>query len=313
MKKISIGSDAVFYPGKREIISHNQTLKLHSSASYCFELLIARQGEIVDHESFYQYAWRRFGMEVSANALYQSISLVRKALLASGIRQDVIRTIPRRGFMLSNAILIEESTSVPVAAIPDNTPLSAEGLETVSTEDAGTPDLSQASGQDVPQHIPEPALQVDENMSEKPVTAALHNASGAAYNTGYPESAALAVGELPAQQAIYTRNLLMVVLTVMTIVMCGMAIVTFSLYRKEMDFVKRFDMNGCEIYGNEKADNSLVARIAIDIHSGCTERRKIYITAFTNGERISVLQCKNAISLFGSPDCVSYYYIRRKW
>lgn len=313
MKKISIGSDVVFYPGKREIVSHNQTLKLHSSASYCFELLIARQGEIVDHESLYQYAWRRFGMEVSANALYQSISLIRKALLACDIQQDVIRTIPRRGFMFSQAILIEESTLAPELVIPDEATLLADVAEITPSPEPVTAHVNQSGDEPVPPTIIEPVLHDDENISENLIKHVSPAGANLNHQGSKPEPAVAMGKKWPAHFALSGRNLLVVVFTVMTIVIVGFAIMTFSLYRQEMDFVKRFDMNGCEIYGNDKAGNSLVARVAIDIKVGCTERRKIYITAFTNGERISVLQCKNAISLFGSPDCVSYYYIRNKW
>ncbi|BEO69131.1 hypothetical protein SMQE31_46390 (plasmid) [Serratia marcescens] len=84
----------------------NAEVKLHSSSVYCFELLISQQGQVIEHESFYDFAWRRFGMEVSANALYQSISMLRKALSTCGDNDDFIITIPRRGFVLSNGIKI---------------------------------------------------------------------------------------------------------------------------------------------------------------------------------------------------------------
>ncbi|PXV76523.1 winged helix-turn-helix domain-containing protein [Pantoea sp. PNA 03-3] len=305
MKKISIGNEVVFYPGKREIVGNNQVLKLHSSVSYCFELLIARQGEIVDHEAFYQYAWRQFGMEVSANALYQSISLIRKALLACNIRQDVIRTIPRRGFMLANAVLIEESTIAP------------------ADEDAGAGKNDQKDEQNIPPFATsgeeasacdttESVIQDDEDISENLIKNATYSEPESQQPISRPEPAEFTVSKGAYRYAISTRHLFITGLAVMTILVCGFAIMTFSLHRHEMIFIKRFDMNGCEIYANEKAGNGLVARIAVDSKVSCTERRKIYITAFTNGERISVLQCKNALSFFGSPDCISYYYIRSK-
>lgn len=310
MKKISIGSDVVFYPGKREITGHNQTLKLHSSAAYCFELLIARQGEIVDHEAFYHYAWRRFGMEVSANALYQSISLIRKALLACDIRQDVIRTIPRRGFMLSNAIHIDESAIVPEQPVAGK---DAETENSTQEDEQPVPALTPSSGEDIAGHMEKPVIQDDVNISEKLTKDALHSESNSKNTFSAPESTVFTVRKRTHRYGISTRHLFVAGMTVITILACGFAILPFSLYCQEMNFVKRFDMNGCEIYGNEKAGNGLVARVAVDIKVGCTERRKVFITAFTNGQRVSVLQCKNAISLFGSPDCVSYYYIRSQW
>lgn len=45
-------------------------------------------------------------MEVSPNALYQSISMLRKALLICGNSEDFIRTVPRRGFMLLGKVEI---------------------------------------------------------------------------------------------------------------------------------------------------------------------------------------------------------------
>ena len=310
MKKISIGSDVVFYPGKREISGNNQTLKLHSSVSYCFELLIARQGEIVDHEAFYQYAWRRFGMEVSANALYQSISLIRKALMACNMRQDVIRTIPRRGFMLANTIVVEESTITPEQRIADE---DAESKKNAQKDEPMPLVFMKTSEGTISHGTANPDIQEDKDISENLIENAQPFEPASQQPVSCSEPAELPVSKGAYRYAASTRHFFVAGIAIITILMCGFAIMTFSLNCHEMFFVKRFDMNGCEIYGNEKAGNGLIARVAVDTKVICTERRKIYITAFTNGERISVLQCKNALSLFGSPDCISYYYIRSKW
>lgn len=310
MKKISIGSNVVFYPGMRQIISNNQNLKMHSSASYCFELLIARQGEIVSHEAFYQYAWRRFGMEVSANALYQSISLIRKNLLACDIRQDVIRTIPRRGFMLSNSILIEESTITPEQSVTDEEIVVGEGEQNGENSNAA---LDQDSKDAFLEKTTKPVIQNGENTLEKLINDTQHSESDSTDNSNNPESATFIISEHVKRYTPSVRHLFVAGLSMMTILVCGFVLMAFSHYRQKMEFVKRFDINGCEIYGNEKADNSLITRIAGEIEMECSERKNIFITAFTNGERISVLQCKNTLSLFSYPNCVSYYYIGRKW
>ncbi|MEB5973502.1 winged helix-turn-helix domain-containing protein [Pantoea dispersa] len=310
MKKIIIGNGVVFYPGKREIKSHNTNLKLHSSASYCFELLIARQGEIVDHEAFYQYAWRRFGMEVSANALYQSISLIRKALLACDICQDVIRTIPRRGFMLSNAILIEESAITPEDLITDEERATGEGEQ---KNEKCSFAIDPANKNVLSKKNKDPETHNTDEITDTLISNKQHSEKESKITSGNLEPPVLTLKKGVKRHTISLRHFFNTGLAMMTVLVCGFSIMTFSLYRQKMDFVKRFDMNGCEIYGSKKADNSLIVRVAKGIHTECSERRNVFITAFTNGERISVLQCKTPLSLLGSPDCISYYYIRRKW
>ncbi|ELY4546051.1 winged helix-turn-helix domain-containing protein, partial [Cronobacter sakazakii] len=106
MGRFLIGETIVFDPDRRIIYSENKKVRLHSSCVYCLELLIEHQGEVVEHETFYEYVWRRFGMEVGPNALYQSISMLRKALSTCGNQDNIILTAPRRGFSLSQEICI---------------------------------------------------------------------------------------------------------------------------------------------------------------------------------------------------------------
>ena len=98
-----------FEPEKKNLSSQDAHVHISAPASYCFQLLIDKQGELVTHEELYQHAWRQFGMEVTANTLYQNISVIRRGLDKCGLHEDIIRTMPRRGFILSPAVVIQHA------------------------------------------------------------------------------------------------------------------------------------------------------------------------------------------------------------
>lgn len=100
-RKIIINGMVIFEPEMKRISSENGIYTLSASAALCFELLIENIGNLVTHNQLYEYAWRRFGMEPTSTSLYQNISTLRKSLSKAGIDSDIIRTMARRGFLLS--------------------------------------------------------------------------------------------------------------------------------------------------------------------------------------------------------------------
>jgi cholera toxin transcriptional activator len=93
-----------FYPG-------NDT-KINQPASRCLALLIERKGDIISQEEFMNEVWRKHGMEVTVNTLYQNISILRKNLKRVGIDDNIIITVPKKGITLSAQV--EECDEKPV-------------------------------------------------------------------------------------------------------------------------------------------------------------------------------------------------------
>ena len=75
--------------------------------------------------------WRKHGMEVTVNTLYQNISILRKTLKRVGVDENIIITVPKKGITLSARVepLSEKSficSSSPTS--PDtNAPLTRNG------------------------------------------------------------------------------------------------------------------------------------------------------------------------------------------
>ncbi len=100
-----------------------RTVTISSSLSMCLKLLIENVGHLVTHQQFYDYVWRRLGTEPASNSLYQNISALRRAFIKTGFQEDIIRTLPRNGFLLSpQTTIIKESLSgsFPVGGQPDD-------------------------------------------------------------------------------------------------------------------------------------------------------------------------------------------------
>ncbi|WP_345830792.1 winged helix-turn-helix domain-containing protein [Erwinia sp. HDF1-3R] len=109
---IKINNKISFEPEKRRISWGDEFSGLSVSAALCLELLIDNAGELVTHQQLYDFAWRRFGMEPTSTSLYQNISSLRRTFSKTGLRADIIRTIPRRGFLLSSSIEITREVNV---------------------------------------------------------------------------------------------------------------------------------------------------------------------------------------------------------
>ncbi|OON40175.1 hypothetical protein BTJ39_09775 [Izhakiella australiensis] len=97
---VRINNEVEYDKDKKMLKSDFTSYDISTPASYCLTLLIEKRDKLVSHEELYEYAWRRFGMEVTANTLYQNISELRKALKSCGVHEKLIQTIPRRGFTL---------------------------------------------------------------------------------------------------------------------------------------------------------------------------------------------------------------------
>lgn len=76
-------------------------------ASLCFFALLQQKGEVVSHNDLLAYAWESRGMMVSPNTLYQNMSILRKALASSGVSEEIIKTIPKRGFIIPASFPVE--------------------------------------------------------------------------------------------------------------------------------------------------------------------------------------------------------------
>ncbi len=92
--------------GTLHSLQTGQITYLNKPASRCFNLLLTRKDEIIPKSIFLTEIWRNAGACVSENTFYQNISLLRKALANSGLGDDVIKTISRKGLKISSEIAV---------------------------------------------------------------------------------------------------------------------------------------------------------------------------------------------------------------
>lgn len=100
-----------FHPAKstlRNINNPDSLVTLNSPAGRCLLLLINRVGNIVTQQEFMDVVWKQSGMQVTSNAYYQNISVLRKGLKRIGLGADIIVTIPRIGLTLASGTRIRK-------------------------------------------------------------------------------------------------------------------------------------------------------------------------------------------------------------
>ncbi|MES0267326.1 transcriptional regulator [Citrobacter sedlakii] len=86
---------------------------LYAPVSQCLLLMLQHPQQILSQEVFFEEVWRKNGLYVNPNTLYQNIALLRKALKSLGIQKEIIKTVPRRGIQFIGAIRsVEEENAV---------------------------------------------------------------------------------------------------------------------------------------------------------------------------------------------------------
>lgn len=103
-------------------------ITLYAPVSQCLHLMLQHPLETLSQEFFFEEVWRKNGLYVNANTLYQNMALLRKALKSLGIVQDIIKTIPRRGikFTGSSRLINDVISDTLEEPVKENSPLLTE-------------------------------------------------------------------------------------------------------------------------------------------------------------------------------------------
>ncbi|WP_210487743.1 winged helix-turn-helix domain-containing protein [Pantoea ananatis] len=111
MKRIfTIDNSVIFIVSEKKLIRLNDdcTAKLRTPAALCLTALLENQGSLVTHKNLFYLGWECFGMSASLNVLHNTIFYLRKHLSKMGFKSNIIQTIPRRGFVISNNIEVKK-------------------------------------------------------------------------------------------------------------------------------------------------------------------------------------------------------------
>lgn len=120
---------------------------LGAAASRCFATLLEAQGEIVTKKELLHAGWERYGQQVSANSVNQSIAQIRRCLSNLG-NPDYVVTVPRIGYKICDGLSITKigcSTVIQGTKLP-GTEQPSQGLSLGPIGDAPTIDSHEHTG-----------------------------------------------------------------------------------------------------------------------------------------------------------------------
>lgn len=99
------------------------SIELSLTSTRLFAKLLSHHKDILSREEIFQSVFDDYGARSSNSNLNQYISILRKNIIELGIEQEVIVTVPRVGFRISENIAVnssDEKNSIP--PLPEFTP-----------------------------------------------------------------------------------------------------------------------------------------------------------------------------------------------
>lgn len=283
-RKITLNSFIVFEPDKKRISGRGRTEVISASASLCLELLIDNAGQLVTHQEFYEYVWRRFGTEPASASLYHNISSLRRALKKTGLQEDIIRTMPRKGFLLSPQTTVDKETT-PL-------PLSPVYVSGISAGDNETADKSTT----------EVRIQAapDEKKTDAVDTTRLQSVrlKSRFYLSGFKSKKSL---------------MLALLLVIPVLPVCFFYIMAGQNYNDEL-FTYSTDYKGCAIFNNSDSwlSQSEVKKQVDELNIVCDGNPYVYLTAYKHADSLSYFNCEHPLGGHVRANCRSYYYVKNK-
>lgn len=268
--KYFIGEAVIFEPQEKKLSGNKKSVILSASATYSLTLLIEKKGELVKHDDFYEYVWRKYGMEPTAASLYQNISRLRGALKEVGVKEDVIRTMARRGFIIPGKlhIVMERKPSI-------------EGKDPDVESDLNVPVQNLGKiihTQQVDVHEKSTTQDTDENVEKK-----------SEYLVKY-------------KNRIIGSCLLLTLVVVTFFFLSSMPASPYK-YRFSRDDCRFF------LKTNSHDPRTIVA-FSRNLSLNCTEKRYVYMTYYQASDRVSVFTCLKPLSFFRRSYCYSDYFIQ---
>jgi len=96
-------------PENKTLANHitGRSIQLQLPANLCFLYLVTHPGEIISQNQLMVVGWGERNDVTTPNTFYQAILTLRNALAEVGLPRDTVKTISRRGLMLSEATQVE--------------------------------------------------------------------------------------------------------------------------------------------------------------------------------------------------------------
>ncbi|WP_407578998.1 winged helix-turn-helix domain-containing protein [Citrobacter koseri] len=118
IKGYLINNKIEFWPEDNLLVLHTDQLvnySLTAPASRCFLFLLQKAPEVVPQNDIYKVVWEEEGIFVPPNTLYQNIASIRRGLKTLSQNENIVVTVPKKGFQIPPEINIREMTSADVS------------------------------------------------------------------------------------------------------------------------------------------------------------------------------------------------------
>jgi len=88
------------------------TLPTTAARILTYLLQNANSNQVISREDIFEHIWSQHGLQASNNTLNQYISLIRKTLLEMQCEEEVIKTVPRLGFLITADVKMTEDQHI---------------------------------------------------------------------------------------------------------------------------------------------------------------------------------------------------------
>jgi len=94
-------------------------IELSATSTRLFSSLLQRRGDIISRVDIFHSVFEQYGARASNSNLNQYISTLRHNLSSLGVERNVIITVPRIGFKISDEITVtpDNNSSMPIASV----------------------------------------------------------------------------------------------------------------------------------------------------------------------------------------------------
>ncbi len=284
---ITLNEFLIFEPDKKRITGRGRPAIISASASLCLELLIENAGHLVTHQQFYDYVWRRFGTEPTSTSLYQNISALRRAFNKAGLQEDIIRTMSRKGFLLS------PQTTISKESIPDSVAV---------------------TGQAEDVHAFRPVEKIDTTFGEASVSEAPSEEDNKIIRSGWSKfthSTILYARHFKSPSTV-KKMLITGCLSILFFIFIYFYSSRTSMEEKNTLFSYSTNYRGCILYSKTDAflSTEAILKKVDNLKIDCRTSPYIYLTYYENADRLSYFSCQNPLNTSIKANCRSFYYVK---
>ncbi|PVZ84697.1 hypothetical protein C9426_22140 [Serratia sp. S1B] len=143
MTKFVINDLVTYIPEQHKLLptgkKGNETI-LNIPASRCLQLLLSNPGKVITQQEFFSFAWQSQGRYVTNNTFYQNVSLLRRGLMSAGIKEELIKTVPKEGLLFCGTVqVLDVETATTETAAPIISEQEKEIVKRVDDNDAPNP------------------------------------------------------------------------------------------------------------------------------------------------------------------------------